>query len=252
MKRIAAMCLALFLVVALCGCGNDIKLDDQENDMVAEYVAGVMLKYSRENISDYQKLKNDMAQRETASGGQNNNQKPSGGQNNETNSSHNDGSSQGGSSNSGQDDNVIHAPVADVMGTLAKDLGLEGMSVAYSSYSMGNSYSPDGLFSVTANSGCKVFAFEFAIKNETDSDAEVNTSSSSIRFKLDIGGKKIIQSSSLLLNDMTNLRDVKIEAKDTYNAVVIFQVPSSDAEDISDMSVYVYSSGKEIGEVPGV
>jgi len=252
MKRIAAMCLALFLVVALCGCGKDIKPDDQENDKMAEYIAGVMLKYSRENISDYQKLRNDLAQQETSGGGQNNNQKPSSGQNNETNSNSNNGSSNGSSSNSGQGDNVIHAPVADVMGTMAKDLGLEGMTVSYSSYSMGNSYSPDGLFSVTANSGCKVFAFEFAIKNENDSDAEVDTSSSSIKFKLDIGGKKIIQSSSLLLNDMTNLRDVKIKAKDTYKAVVIFQVPLSDSENISDMSVYVYSSGKEIGKVPGV
>lgn len=250
MKRIAALCLALFLVFALCGCGNDIKLDAQENDMIAEYIAGVMLKYSADNISNYQDIKKEQ---ETESSSQNSNQNQGSSQENVTNSGHNNGENQTGSQNNGgSGGNTIYAPVEDVMGTLAKSLGLDGMSVSYSTYSIGNSYSSDGLFSVPANSGCSVFAFEFVIKNETDSAFVANTTSSSVRFKLDIGGNKIIQSSSLLLNDMTNLSDVNIAAGDSYNAVIIFQVPSSYAKDVSDMSVYVYSSGKEIGEVPGV
>lgn len=256
MKKIAAVGLALFLVVALCGCGNDIKLDNRKNDMIAEYIAGVMLKYSRENISDYQQLKNEQAQKETGSS-QNNNgiseSSQSNGQNSGQGNGQNNGQSNGGQSNnqSGSHEE-IKAPVEDVMGTLAGDLGLQGMTVSYSSYYMGDSYSSDGLFSVHANSGCKVFAFEFVIKNETDLEAVANTASSSVRFKLDIGGKKIVQSSSLLLNDMINLKNVKIAAKDSYKAVVIFQVPSESAKDVSGMSVYVYSSGKEIGKVPGV
>lgn len=250
MKRIVVLCLVLSLIFALCGCGNDIKLDDQENDMVAEYVAGVMLKYSAENISNYQNLKKEQA---TENSTQSNNRNPSGSHENVTNAGQNTGENQTGSNNNGgSGDNTIHAPVEDVMGTMAKDLGLNGMSVTYSKYSVGGSYSPDGLFSVPANSGCKVFAFEFLIKNETGSEAVVNTTSSSIKFKLDIGKDKVIQSSSLLLNDMTNLKDVKIAAGASYNAVVIFQVPESQADNVSDMSVYVYSSGKEIGKVPGV
>lgn len=248
MKKVAALCLTLFLVFALCGCGDSIKLDNQENDMIAEYIAGVMLKYSAENISNYQNLKNEQ---ETENSSQSSNQNQTGGNENATNSQNN-GENQSSSQNNGGNGDTIYAPVDDVMGTMAKNLGFEGMSVLYSKYFVGDSYSPDGLFSVPANSGCKVFAFEFAIKNDTGSEAVVNTTSSSVKFKLDIGGNKIIQSSTLLLNDITNLKDVKIAAGASYNAVVIFQVPSSYEQEVSDMNVYVYSSGKEIGTVPGV
>lgn len=243
MKRIAALCLTLFLVFALCGCGNDIELDNQKNDMIAEYIAGVMLKYSADNISNYQELRN--SEQETESSSQNHNQNQTGGQENATN-----GQNTGEHQSNSHD--VIADHVDDVMGAIAKDLGLEGMTVSYSKYTVGDSYSPDGLFSVPSNSGCKVFAFEFVIKNETDSEVVMNTTSSSVRFKLDMGGNKIVQSSTLLLNDMTNLKDVKIAAGDSYNAVIIFQVPSSYAQDVSDMNVYVYSSGKEIGTVPEI
>lgn len=249
MKRIAALCLVLILVFALCGCGNDIELDNQENDMIAEYVAGVMLKYSAKNISNYQELKRN--EHETESSSQSHNQNQTDGQKDPTNGQ-NTGDNQGGSHNNGGSEGGIYAPVDDVIGVMAKDLGLEGMNVSYSKYSVGDSYSPDGLFSVPANSGCKVFAFEFVIKNGTGSETVLNTTSSSVRFKLGIGGDKITQSSTLLLNDMTNLKDVKIADGASYNAVVIFQVPSSHEQDVSDMNVYVYSSGKEIGTVPEI
>ena len=49
MKKSIAVLLVCLLLTSLAGCGDDITLDKRENDLVAEYIAGVMLKYSYDN-----------------------------------------------------------------------------------------------------------------------------------------------------------------------------------------------------------
>ena len=58
MKRLAALGLVFVLMFSFTGCKGDIELNKEDNDHVAEYIAGVLLKYSYENEWEYQKLKN--------------------------------------------------------------------------------------------------------------------------------------------------------------------------------------------------
>ena len=57
MKKFLTGLLVLLCMAALTGCGkNDISLTNEENDLVAEYIAGTLLKYSYDNEWKYQKL----------------------------------------------------------------------------------------------------------------------------------------------------------------------------------------------------
>ena len=56
MKRLAALGLVFVLMFSFTGCKGDIELNKEDNDHVAEYIAGVLLKYSYENEWEYQKL----------------------------------------------------------------------------------------------------------------------------------------------------------------------------------------------------
>ena len=47
MKRLAALGLVFVLMFSFTGCKGDIELNKEDNDHVAEYIAGVLLKYSR-------------------------------------------------------------------------------------------------------------------------------------------------------------------------------------------------------------
>ena len=58
MKKSIAVLLVCLLLTSLVGCGDDITLDKRENDLVAEYIAGVMLKYSYDNEWKYTKVSN--------------------------------------------------------------------------------------------------------------------------------------------------------------------------------------------------
>ena len=66
-----------------------------------------------------------------------------------------------------------------------------------------------------------------------------------------MGGKSISQSATILKNDLIILKDVAIEAGQTYDAVVVFQVPK-DLDSESGLSLSVYSNGKALGKVPGL
>ena len=57
MKKVITGLLVLLCISALTGCGkDDVTLTNEDNDLVAEYIAGTLLKYSYENEWKYQKL----------------------------------------------------------------------------------------------------------------------------------------------------------------------------------------------------
>ena len=57
MKKVITGLLVLLCISALTGCGkDDVTSTNEDNDLVAEYIAGTLLKYSYENEWKYQKL----------------------------------------------------------------------------------------------------------------------------------------------------------------------------------------------------
>ena len=57
MKKVITGLLVILCISALTGCGkDDVTLTNEDNDLVAEYIAGTLLKYSYDNEWKYQKL----------------------------------------------------------------------------------------------------------------------------------------------------------------------------------------------------
>ena len=46
MKKIAIAVLSAVCVFALAGCADDVTMDNEQNDIVAEYIAGTLLRHS--------------------------------------------------------------------------------------------------------------------------------------------------------------------------------------------------------------
>lgn len=249
MKRFIALGLTVLILFSFTGCGNDIKLNKEENDLVAEYIAGVLLKYSYEDEWEYQKLRNDALLTPQTSSSANNNSSSVNNNSSSTNSnssSANNNSAQGGSS-------VQTQGSGDVMERLSEALGLEGATVKYKSYQVGERYPLDEYaVSVPANKGCRVLALEFDIVNSTGAAVTADTDSKGVSLKLSVGGKTVTASSTLLKNDLLSLSGVSIAANSTYSAVVIFQVPEEAAQNISDLRAEVYINGAAAGQVPGL
>lgn len=240
MKRFAALGLVLILIFSVTGCGKDITLTSEENDLIAEYIAGAMLKHSYDNEWNYQKLRN--AQKSQGGSSQNN-----GTQGGSSHSGISGGSSGTGTNTGG------NSSTADTMSAMTAALGLDSIQLTYSTYSVGDRY-PTGeyVICVPANEGCKVAAFEFELKNISETEVTANTISSGLTLKLSVGDKTIAQSVSLLKNDLIRLSDIEIAAGETYTAVAVFQVPEAIAENMSGLTLTAYINGSAVGKVPGL
>ncbi len=249
MKKIAAVCLGTLLAVSLTGCGDKVKLTTEQNDMIAEYISGVMLKYSYDNQWDYQKLR-------TAQNTYN-----SKGSISDTNTATQSGTTAANNttvataSNAATKKGAAKVPVTstgDVYSDMKRAFELpSGAGLSYTTYTVGDRYpTTEFAISVPASEGCKVVAVEFTIKNDTASDIVVNTGASGINFRLSANGTTIKQLNSMLRNDISALSNVSIPSGSGYTAVAVFQVADSVAENLSNMSLEVYENTVSLGTIP--
>ena len=228
MKRLAALGLVFVLMFSFTGCKGDIELNKEDNDHVAEYIAGVLLKYSYENEWEYQKLKNSAltnyqnsvsGSTQTSSG---NTKANSGSKNTASTSGSISQTGSAGTSQSG----------LGVMEQFASALGLDNAQITYKTYQAGDRYPTDEYsISVPAKSGCKVVALEFEIKNNGSSQITV------------------AESATLLKNDILQLKNVSINAGSSYTAAAIFQVPESNISAISGATAVISVNGASIGTI---
>lgn len=238
MKRLAALGLVFVLMFSFTGCKGDIELNKEDNDHVAEYIAGVLLKYSYENEWEYQKLKNSVSGRTQTSS--DNTKANSGSKNTASTSGSISQTGSAGTSQSG----------LGVMEQFASALGLDNAQITYKTYQSGDRYPTDEYsISVPAKSGCKVVALEFEIKNNGSSQITANTSSKGVSIKLTVGDKTVAESATLLKNDILQLKNVSINAGSSYTAAAIFQVPESNISAISGATAVISVNGASIGTI---
>ena len=249
MKKVITGLLVLLCMAALTGCGkNDISLTNEENDLVAEYIAGTLLKYSHDNEWKYQKLNTAQKTGVTTTAGTNSStQTPSqsqAGNSQKPTASSSSAASTATVSASG----TAGTTSTDLMGSLPSALGLSGVTVKYKDYVTGSSYPSDAYVSVPAQSGCEVVAVELTLTN-TSGQAVTLNSSGNVTFKLEVGGTGVVNYASILKNDITALKNVSLAAGASKDVVVLFQVKESDASSVAGSSMTATSSGTSLGSL---
>ncbi len=248
MKKVITGLLVLLCMAALTGCGkNDISLTNEENDLVAEYIAGTLLKYSYDNEWKYQKLNTAQKTGVTTTAGTNSStQTPT--QSQAGNSQKPTASSSSAASTTASASGTAGTTSTDLMGSLPSALGLSGVTVKYKDYVTGSSYPSDAYVSVPAQSGCEVVAVELTLTN-TSGQAVTLNSSGNVTFKLEVGGTGVGNYASILKNDITALKNVSLAAGASKDVVVLFQVKESDASLVAGSSMMATSSGTSLGSL---
>lgn len=249
MKKVITGLLVLLCMAALTGCGkNDISLTNEENDLVAEYIAGTLLKYSYDNEWKYQKLNTAQKTGVTTTAGTNSStQTPSqsqAGNSQKPTASSSSAASTATVSASG----TAGTTSTDLIGSLPSALGLSGVTVKYKDYVTGSSYPSDAYISVPAQQGYKVVAVELTLTN-TSGQAVTLNSSGNVTFKLEVGGTGVSNYASILKNDITALKNVSLAAGASKDVVVLFQVKESDASSVAGSSMTATSSGTSLGSL---
>lgn len=264
MKRVISL---FVLIVLICtGCGSNITVTTEQNDLMAEYVSGVLLKYSFDNEWKYTKIRNaekgisssvssskiSNTTEQTITNTTNNTSNTTNtinstksattSSNTSTNNSLTTGSVTGSTEASTGSASVTNA---DPMATIVQGLNLNGATINYNKYIVASNYPEENLvLSVPAGSGQKVIAIEFSISNPTATPIVCNTSSNNLTMKLivnkDSGNSEAV---TMLKNDLINLNNVTINSNSSYTAVAIYLVPESKATSISSLELSIAVKG---------
>lgn len=246
MKKVITGLLVLMCMAALSGCGkDDVSLTNEDNDLIAEYIAGTLLKYSYDNEWKYQKLNTAEKTGVTTTSGTNSSTQTSA-QSQAGSSQSTAASSSAAVSNAAS--STAGTAAADLLASLPTALGLDGVAVTYKDYVTGSSYPLDAYVSVPAQSGCEIVAVELTLAN-TSGHAITLNSSGNVTFKLQTGDTSVSNYASILKNDITALKNVSLAAGESKDVVVLFQVKESDANSVAGASMSASSSGTSLGSV---
>ena len=312
MKKIAIAVLSAVCVFALAGCADDVTMDNEQNDIVAEYIAGTLLRHSYANEWKYSKLSNptfNKSGQSTTTTGKNNTTGTTAANKQtttavgQTGTTSTTGTTQAGikaasitealglsgvtvsykkvsvgdrypidayavcvpadsgckvvaveftikntgsavytgttAANKQTTTAVGQTGTTSTTGTtqagikaasITEALGLSGVTVSYKKVSVGDRYPIDAYaVCVPADSGCKVVAVEFTIKNTGSAVYTATTKSANVTMKLSAGSGTYTQYKSMLKNDICNLDKVTINAGEEYTAAAVFQVSTTDA-----------------------
>lgn len=229
MKRILLITILAAFLCTGCGLTSDISLDEEQNDIVAEYAAGVMLKYSYKNEWNYTKVRNAMEGAGTHS----------------TTSPTKSGTTiHPTTSPTKAPETTTSAATTDPMQILSKGLGFNGATINYTKYYVGATYPEKELvLAVAAPTGKKVVAVEFEISNDSSEPLVCNTKNTSATVKLLFNGTEYQEYYTILSNDLINLDNISVAPKGKYTAVAVFMVPETAATQITGLSLNISAGG---------
>lgn len=211
-KRLCAVLCAA--TVLLAGCG-EIELTDSENDMVAEYAATLLLKYSNMYSP---KLQDEVIEIVTEP------VLPV------VNPSVPANSSDTQNSQSGQNSSTPSEPAVVSTKSLSEALGIaaEGFQTEYTGFEMTASYpkAENAYFVMTAANNKSLLVLKFSITNNSGEEKECNVLSQQLTYRCRINENERFGSQlTMLLDDLSSYKEI-FAADETKQAVLIFQVPS--------------------------
>ncbi len=248
-KRITAYCLAVTMLgISLCGCGivANTGLQESDEELVAEYAAGVLMKYSAKKyggLTDYTPTPAPQPVEETVP------------EITETV----DATSVEEETTVSEDKPMDVAGVTDVSdgGTeeaqasqdLSAIIGIDGFDVKYTGYEIADVYPEAGdgelAFSMQSSEGKKLLVVHMDIINPDSSERECNVIDCNVKFRLMINEtERVNQQMTILLNDLKSYSEV-IPGGNTVDTVLVFEVDNALAESVESLSLLMINADGE-------
>lgn len=218
-----AFAAAVCITVLLTGCSQPIPdMTEEQSAMVAEYAAGLLLKYDKnysESLPEAAEALPDNEIEEAVT-------PEAEAENTET----------AEEASSVQESTPEETIVTDIAGFL----GLSGIDITYTGYEFADSYEEGEslAFSLDATPGNRLLIVKFDMTNYNGEDTEVNILDRRVRFGLIPNqGKRKPVLYTMLLNDLSIYKNV-VAAGATEQALLISEIPQEEAM-LDNLSLYI-------------
>ncbi len=200
------------ILLLLTGCSESVDLSAQNNDLVAEYAAGIMINHSYSYKNRY--IEEETMEEETT------------------------------------EENALIDPlettaeeeeesVSNIF-ECSNALGMDFIQITYMNYNFKNEYpdSEDALFTFSAEPGYQFLIVDFLLKNTTQDSITVNTLLLSPVFRLTVNNyDKYNNYGTLLLNDLSNLDDFEIAGDAEVQVELVFMIEEEKVAEITSMQI---------------
>lgn len=200
-------------MILLTGCASSISLTDNESDIVAEYVAGLVFKFDKNYEEALIDPEEDGEENEVVA-----TLTPTTSPSPTSVEGENVDSTKKGNSNT--DANI------QANSDLAEVIGFKKLSIEYSGYEVKENLS-DSYFNIESGEGKKLLIAKFKLKNNTKKDVTLNLSNTEVLYQLDINTGNFQKPLLTFLDNDLRLIDTAVKANSTLDTVLVFTVPDN-------------------------
>ncbi len=236
-KRIALLMIAVAVGTQLSGCSltAEVSVPEEESTLIAEYAAGLLLKYDsrHENgLARIEEAEEAEEEEDTAAPEEKKEETPE------------------ESANAIHDELAAAADAtADSTVPLGEAMGLAGFDVTYQSYEVCDIYpeeAPEDIFfSMQASPGKDLMIVHFNVTNTLEYEQQCSMVNNSTLFRLIINGnERINQQTTILLNDLKQYQD-KIAGYGMVDAVLVFEIAEGSQNNFQMLQLLVKNEGIE-------
>ena len=225
---------------------NMFGLTESEQKMYAEYAAGALMKYNAGTdmrVLEGQTLVNQEAKEKAAKEqAERREQLAAEYEANKKNNSNKDkeNSASGGVSGSSGGSGVNY--ISD----MSQATGTDAFSIVYDGYEITDSYPNSGddmLMAMDATSGKLLMVTKYKVTNISGQTENFDMFSKQGKFRLDLNGERYKSQYTLLLDDLSMYKG-DLDAGETIEGVLIFEIPESAASNINDMILSITVDGE--------
>lgn len=234
-NKILLLFLMLFSMTSLCGCVNVQEMTEEQSDLVAEYSAGVLLRYS------YRYDRRLITKEQLAA----ENQKENGAEN----AVHSEVTAtpditptpQPAATGDTASGSSVEEPQATERPTVALNdvYHIDGLDFSYQSSRFCKKYSTQ----ITAEKGQTLFVATFNVKNQTGKKQKVNLGKRKISYKLTVDGSEYQPTINILSNMGLNYLNTSIPSGKSEKAVLIYRM-SEERKQASEITLSVEDGDK--------
>lgn len=215
MKKISVLLCGLAVALLTAGCGEMPELTQEETELIAEYAAGILLKYDSgqsNRLVDTSGYDEEIEEEESAPESEEPEEEPE----LEEVTTVVDVS---------QDEETEPA-----VSSVEEYYGVPNVMITYTGYEVTDSYPPsseedDLVFSMDASAGTQLLVLKFNAQNLSGEDQSLNMLGYGARFRVSVNGESSKGAlATMLVNDMQTYNDV-ISASSSVELVSIVEIP---------------------------
>ena len=226
MMRKLCVLVSLLFILSLTGCAVEYNLSEQDTNLVAESMAGLLLKYDINYSEQALSLPKTEAPVDVLPDASSDDMVDEDKVDNETTDIIDEGKL------SEVEQSNIDEPVIQEF-SMTEVLGDTNFDIQYKEHGLYPTYPSDDVktyFSLTPSKGKQLLVLTFSVKNITDESQSLNLMDSKVRFVLNINDSKTVNPLYTVLENSLMFIDLEIDSQREEEVILVFEIDPDDVD----------------------